>query len=592
MNMNGGSRSGGRVSLGTTRAQVSVLIGNRRGLVAALVSCSIVAAFVEVAFLALVAQVATTVVGNGHVHSAIALHASVGTLILFGFIICLVKIALQIPLSLLPARIAADVQGTLRRRLFGAFTRASWTVQSADREGQMQELVSSQVMQATGGAMQATGLLTSGITFLIFMLSAIALNVIAAVMVFVVGLVAFVVMRPLRGLGHQRAAELSAAQVRYAGVIAEANRLAEDTNVFGVAEAQRTRIGGFITTSQGLFYRTQVILKLAPNVYQSVLYLLLIALLAAIHFLAKGQAGSLGAIVLLLLRASQVGLSVQTSYQALTQSLPFIERTELAERRYLESMPSDGVLPLESIGSLALEDVSFAYREGQPVLSGISFAVSGREAIGVIGPSGAGKSTLIQILLHLREPDSGRYLVNEVPVGQFERKDWHRRVSFVPQEPRLIHASVSDNIRFFRDSDDEAVERAARLARIHDDIMGWPDRYETIVGPRADAVSGGQQQRICLARALVARPEVLILDEPTSALDPLSETLIQESLTGLRSELMLFIIAHRMSTLEICDRVMVILDGRLEAFDTKVALEEHNAYYRSASVGASRGPAE
>ena len=574
------------------RAQVSLLIGNRRGLVAGLVSCSIVAAFVEVAFLALIAQVAQDVVSRAHVHGAIAIHASVGTLILLCFILCLVKIVLQIPLSLLPARIAADVQGTLRARLFAAFTRASWTVQSADREGQMQETVTSQVMQATGGALQATGLLTSGITFVIFMLSAIALNVVAAVMVFVVGLVAFVVMRPLRGLGHQRAAELSAAQVRYAGAVAEANRLAEDTHVFGVAEAQRARIGGFIATSQALFYRTQIILKLVPNLYQSVLYLLLVGLLAAIHFFFSSQAASLGAIVLLLLRAAQTGLSVQTSYQALTQSLPFIERTRTAEQRYLESTPSEGTLPLQSVESLALEDVSFAYRVGQPVLSEISFEVTGREAIGVIGPSGAGKSTLIQMLLHLREPDSGRYLVNDVPVGEFEPGDWHRRVSFVPQEPRLIHASVSANIRFFRDSDDEDVERAARLARIHDDIMSWPDGYETIVGPRADAVSGGQQQRICLARALVARPEVLILDEPTSALDPLSETLIQESLTGLRSELMLFIIAHRMSTLEICDRVMVILDGRLEAFDTKVALEEHNAYYRSASMVASGGLAE
>ena len=115
---------------------------------------------------------------------------------------------------------------------------------------------------------------------------------------------------------------------------------------------------------------------------------------------------------------------------------------------------------------------------------------------------------------------------------------------------------------------DEAVERAGRLARIHDDVVCWPQGYDTVVGPRADAVSGGQQQRICLARALAARPEVLVLDEPTSALDPTSERLIQESLTALKHELTLFIVAHRLSTLDICDRVMVIVDGRLAAFDT------------------------
>ena len=131
------------------------------------------------------------------------------------------------------------------------------------------------------------------------------------------------------------------------------------------------------------------------------------------------------------------------------------------------------------------------------------------------------------------------------------------------------------------------VGRAARLAHIHEEIVGWEKGYDTIVGPRADAVSGGQQQRLCLARALVAKPEVLVLDEPTSALDPNSEALIQESLRALKHELTLFIIAHRMSTLDICDRVMVIIDGRLVAFDTIDYLQQHNSYYRSASKIAS-----
>ena len=196
---------------------------------------------------------------------------------------------------------------------------------------------------------------------------------------------------------------------------------------------------------------------------------------------------------------------------------------------------------------------------GQPVLSDISFEVDRGEAVGVVGPSGAGKLTLVQILLQLRTPETGRYLVNGVPAEQFARDDWHRRVAYVPQEPRLIHASVADNIRYFRSLDDEAVERTGRLARIHDDVLRWSNGYDTIVGPRADAVSGGQQQRICLARALAAQPEVIVLDEPTSSLDPRSEVLIQESLIALKSEVTLFIVAHRMSTLEVCDRVMVIV---------------------------------
>ncbi|HEY4917352.1 MAG TPA: ABC transporter ATP-binding protein, partial [Solirubrobacteraceae bacterium] len=277
-------------------------------------------------------------------------------------------------------------------------------------------------------------------------------------------------------------------------------------------------------------------------------------------------------------------------YQGLIQAMPFVERTQEAERRYRESRPREGTQPLPLVQTLAFDGVGYAYRPGRPVLSDIRFEVNGGEVLGVIGPSGAGKSTLVQLLLRLRVPDEGRYLVNGIAAQDIAQSDWHQRVAYVPQEPRLLHASVAENIRFFRDLDDDAVEQAARLARIHDDIVSWSEGYDTIVGPRADAVSGGQQQRICLARALVARPEVLVLDEPTSALDPASEALIQESLIGLKQQLTLFIVAHRMSTLDICDRVMIIINGKLEAFDTIASLQQHNAYYRSASGIAEEAP--
>jgi len=122
--------------------------------------------------------------------------------------------------------------------------------------------------------------------------------------------------------------------------------------------------------------------------------------------------------------------------------------------------------------------------------------------------------------------------------------------------------------------------------------MQWQRGYATVVGPRADAVSGGQQQRICLARALAAQPEVLVLDEPTSSLDPHSEQLIQQSLLDLQHKLTLFVVAHRMSTLDVCERVMVVVDGRLEGFDSADALRTSSAYYRSATEVAAGAAAQ
>jgi ATP-binding cassette, subfamily B, bacterial len=585
----------GQASSSSMRARLELLIGDKKRLIAALSSTSVLAGFAEAALLAIAAQVAATIVGNGskHVHAKsglIDLHTSTQTLLIIGAALAVLRLALQWPLSMLPSRIAADVQAGLRKRISIAYAHASWDVQSRDREGQLQEVMTNQTSQATGGALQATSLLTSSINFLILMAAAIALSPIAAAAVFVIAAGLFVALRPLRSLGTRRSRELSAAQIRYAGGIAEANRLAQDTQVFGVADAQHELIVGFVMRCRNLFYRTQVLLRLVPNVYQSLIYLLLIATLWVLHHEPPGHAGPLGAVVLLLMRAAQNGQVVQAAYQTLQQSLPFIDRLENAERRYAESRPLDGGRQLSEVQSLAFEGVSFAYNPGRPVLEDVSFEVQAGEAIGIVGPSGAGKSTLVQILLQLRAASGGQYLVNGEDVREFARRDWQRLVSFVPQEPRLMHASVADNIRYLRDLPDEAVRRAAALARIDQDIASWSDGYETIVGPRADAISGGQQQRICLARALAAHPQVMVLDEPTSALDPSSERLIQESLTSLKSELTMFIIAHRMSTLDMCDRVMVILGGRLAAFDTRAALQESNDYYRRALTIAAGAP--
>ncbi|HXA54038.1 MAG TPA: ATP-binding cassette domain-containing protein [Solirubrobacteraceae bacterium] len=581
--------------LSATRSRLQLLLGERRGAVAALASCSILSGFTEAGVLALIAQIAATLVGGkSGVHSRFGLfdlHTSIDTLFVVAIVLALLRLALQAPLSILPARIAADVQRQLRTSLFHAFTRASWEVQSSDREGHLQEIMTSQVMQATSGALQATTLITALFTFLVLMISALALNVAAAASVLVAALALFAALRPLRSIGMRRARALSKAQIEYAGGIGETIRVAEETHVFGVGAAQRERIDRLVTSAREFFYRTQLLSRLIPNLYQSLIYLLLLASLIGLYAAGSGHAASLGAVVLLLVRAGSNGQQVQSSYQGLQQSLPFIERLQGVLRRYEQSCPRTGDRPLQRVRTLAFERVSFAYRPERPVLTDVSFEVDGGETIGVIGPSGAGKSTLVQILLQLRFPAGGRYLVNGVPAEQIAREDWHRCVAYVPQEPRLVHASVADNIRYFRALDDAAVERAARLARIHEDVMSWPHGYQTIVGPRADAVSGGQQQRICLARALAGRPQAIVLDEPTSALDPHSEMLIQESLVALKHELTLFIVAHRMSTLDICDRVMVIVGGRLQEFDTLVALRTSSAYYRSATARAAGGAA-
>ena len=170
-------------------------------------------------------------------------------------------------------------------------------------------------------------------------------------------------------------------------------------------------------------------------------------------------------------------------------------------------------------------------------------------------------------------------------MADIKRSQWSWKVTFVPQQAHLIGGTVSENIRFLRDDvSQQDIEDAAKLAHLHEDIMGWEDGYEREVGEQGGRLSGGQQQRLIIARALVENPELLILDEPTSALDVRSESLIRETLDDLRETTTIIIIAHRLSTLGSCDRVMVIQDGELKAFDTPERLEQSSAFYREALV--------
>jgi ABC-type multidrug transport system fused ATPase/permease subunit len=374
----------------------------------------------------------------------------------------------------------------------------------------------------------------------------------------------------------------------YAAGVSESVRLAEEAQVFGAAGSFRHRVGGLIEIVRGAFFRYQLTARVVQSVYQSLVILLIVGGLAGLYLVGSGQIAALGAIVLMLVRASAYGQQFQAANHVVIQSFPYLDRLERAITRYRSSAQVDRGRPLPSIDNLACDRVEFAYSRGRPVLHNVSFAVEAGETIGIIGPTGAGKSTLTQVLLRLRDVSSGTYFINDQPAQSWARGDWQRRVAYVPQEPRLFHGSVADNIRFYREVEDAALHRAALRAHIHDEILAMPAGYATLVGQRANAVSGGQRQRICLARALLGQPDVLLLDEPTSALDLASEAAVQTSLAHLHGRVTLFIVAHRLPLLSICDRVLVLEGGRVKAFASTTELARNDAFFRRVITLASK----
>jgi ATP-binding cassette subfamily B protein len=217
-------------------------------------------------------------------------------------------------------------------------------------------------------------------------------------------------------------------------------------------------------------------------------------------------------------------------------------------------------------GEVVFDRVEFRYARGrvdEPVLRRLSFRVAPGETLGIAGPTGAGKSTLIKLILRLYDVAGGAVRLDGHDVRAVALADLRRNIALVSQDVYLFHGTIRENIAYSSDASLEEVERAARLAQLHDFVAGLPDRYDTLVGERGVKLSGGQRQRLSIARAIVKDAPILILDEATSSVDTETERAIQENLRTLTAGRTALIIAHRLSTIRHADRILVLRDGEV-----------------------------
>jgi len=213
---------------------------------------------------------------------------------------------------------------------------------------------------------------------------------------------------------------------------------------------------------------------------------------------------------------------------------------------------------------IRFERVSFAYRPGVPVLQDLELRVRRGEVVALVGPSGAGKSTTLDLLARFHDPASGRITFDGVDLRDATLASLRAQIGVVSQETILFHDTVRANIAYGLDAPDPArVEEAARAAHAHEFVMRMPQGYDTVVGDRGVLISGGERQRLAIARALLRNPPILLLDEATSALDAESERLVQDALERLMRDRTVLVIAHRLSTVQHADRILVFDHGRL-----------------------------
>ncbi|XP_076804763.1 ABC-type oligopeptide transporter ABCB9-like isoform X2 [Clavelina lepadiformis] len=274
-------------------------------------------------------------------------------------------------------------------------------------------------------------------------------------------------------------------------------------------------------------------------------------------------------------------------YTGLMQALGAAEKVfQLIQRKPKISIDDGCEKPDNAKGHISFKNVSFSYptRPDQPVLKDVSFEVKPGEVVALVGPSGGGKSSCVKLLQRFYDPDNGTVLLDGKSVKCYDHQFLHEKMSMVGQEPVLYARSVHDNIAYGLDQSqytNEDVIKASVKANAHNFVMEMNKQYETEVGEKGTQLSGGQKQRVAIARALLRNPCVLVLDEATSALDTESEALVQEALQRSKSNRTVLLIAHRLSTVEQADRIVVIVKGMVEEMGShKQLMEKQGTYYR------------
>lgn len=484
----------------------------------------------------------------------------------------------------LKARTDGRYEADARFELLDSFLSATWELQAEERTGSVQAALNHSVAQARLALLRLVDTATATVFFAVMMTASLFAGGIVSVVMVVVMAAIVSIIRPLYAKNHRAATDYRNTVKAFSEQTDQLVHMTREIRVFAAWEPLRAVVLKS-TDDVGTAVRRQVgAYGRVVSISTSLTYLIGVVGLMVLILADITNPQPYVAMILLLYRAMVYARMLQSAYQGSVSAAPFVDSLEEHLHRYRENVEPPGTIAFElPIETISFSNVHFAYPNTRPILHGISFEITRGDVVGLIGPSGAGKSTAIQLLLGFRDATSGSISYNGIKPTDYTRESWAHKVSLVPQDALLFDTTIEENVRAYRDwISREQIEAALSAAGLEEDMVRFEDGLDTRVGELGRRLSGGQRQRLCLARALVGEPEFLLLDEPTSSLDLVSENAICRSLEALKGKVTMVIVAHRMSTLRLCDRVLVLNGGRLEADGPRSELEMGNRYYAEA----------